>query len=172
MPPRQAWNQGLGGSNPGLAPPTARGSTRPIPEAVTATVASDYYEDVDPRFAEPSAAADKRAPPISMQPPPASNSYDDIPNRARSPAESENSNFTSISQRGINPRWNSANAPMPPPVAGVYAGGVGGGNIVPRRPVNRPGAGPSDGSDLFLNSNPDFQLPGRGGNIPRATGPR
>ncbi|EGZ78237.1 pali-domain-containing protein [Neurospora tetrasperma FGSC 2509] len=172
VPPRQAWNQGLGGSAQGLAPPAARGPTRPISEAVTASVASDYYEDVDPRFAEPSAAADKRPPPISMQPPPASNSYDDIPNRARSPAESENSNFTSISQRGINPRWNSANAPMPPPVAGVYAGGGGGGNVVPRRPVNRSGAGPADGSDLFLNSNPDFQLPGRGGNIPRAAGPR
>ncbi|KAK1782776.1 SUR7/PalI family-domain-containing protein [Copromyces sp. CBS 386.78] len=168
VPPRQAWDQGPGRNSPGLAPPAARGPARPISEAVTASVASDYYEDVDPRFAEPSAAA--KPPPVSMQQqPPAINSYDDVPNRARSPAESERSNFTSISQRGINPHWNPANAgPMPPAVAGGY----GGGSVTPRRPVNRPAPGLADGSDLLLNSNPDFQLPGRGGNIPRAAGPR
>jgi hypothetical protein len=105
---------------------------------------------VDPRFAEPPPAP--KPIPTSIQ---TTNSYEDIPQGSRSPAESERSNFTSISQRGINPRWNP---PMPPPPApGSYGVGVGGGGgnlMVPRRPVNR--------TDILLNSNPDFELPSRG----------
>jgi len=74
------------------------------------------------------------------------NSYEDIQSGSRSPAESERSNFTSVSQRGVNPKWNDARngygAPMPT-----------------RRPAPQP-----QRNDLLLNSNPDFQLPGgRGG---------
>lgn len=76
------------------------------------------------------------------------NSYEDIQEGARSPAESDRSNFTSVSQRGVNPRWNAG------------TGGPGYGAPVPnRRPVNAP-----QRNDILLNSNPDFQLPGgRGG---------
>lgn len=73
--------------------------------------------------------------------------YDDVsvlPPGARSPAESDGaqSNFTSISQRGVNPRWQ---------------GDRGGGNFVPRRPVP-----PRNDQAILLNSNPDFELPGAG----------
>jgi hypothetical protein len=152
VPPRQAWNQGQGRSSPRLLPsplnagrpaelPTSHGSPPPAPPAAPA---GEYYEDVDPRFADPP-PAQKPSTPAHLQ---ATNSYEDIPPGSRSPTESDRSAFTSISQRGINPRWNP---PMPPPPApGSY-----GSNLVPRRPVNR--------SDMVLDANPDFQLPGRGG---------
>jgi hypothetical protein len=115
--------------------------------------AGEYYEDVDPRFAQPPAVRKSTPPPPIY----ATNSYEDIPQGSRSPAESERSTFTSISQRGVNPRWNP---PMPPPPApGSY-----GQNLLPRRPVNRP-------ADVLLNSNPDFELPARRG-PPRPTGAR
>ncbi|KAK3331055.1 SUR7/PalI family-domain-containing protein [Apodospora peruviana] len=151
VPPRQAWNQGSGRNSPSVPSPLNvpgravetqpnRGSPTPQPPAPSA---GEYYEDVDPRFAEP-AVAQRPTPP----PTPSTNSYEDIPQGARSPTESERSTFTSISQRGINPRWN------PPPPA-LPMGGSYGGNVVPRRPVNRP-------ADMLLNSNPDFKLPARG----------
>lgn len=73
--------------------------------------------------------------------------YEDIhalPPGARSPAESEGaqSNFTSISQRGINPRW---------------PGDRGGGGFAPRMPPP-----PRNDQAILLNSNPDFELPGVG----------
>ncbi|KAK0723796.1 SUR7/PalI family-domain-containing protein [Apiosordaria backusii] len=120
-------------TNPGLGP-----------------AAGEYYEDVDPRFAEPAPPASNysrpRTPPL--QPLQLANSYEEIPQGARSPAESERSNFTSVSQRGINPRW------QPPPEMP---------QIIPRRRVGnnfRP-------TDILLNSNPDFELPTTGGNQPR-----
>lgn len=59
---------------------------------------------------------------------------------------SERSTFTSISQRGINPRWNP-----PPGPPGAFGG-----------PIRRPP--PNRNEVNILNSNPDFQLPtGRGG---------
>ncbi len=97
------------------APPN-RGS--PAPQQPSAPPAGEYYEDVDPRFAE-------APPPLvvrSTTPPPiqTTNTYEseDIPQGARSPAESERSTFTSISQRGINPRWN----PPPPPPGWAVTG--------------------------------------------------
>ncbi|KAK4208703.1 SUR7/PalI family-domain-containing protein [Rhypophila decipiens] len=156
VPPRQAWNQGPGRNSPSvpsplnvnrnMEPPPIRGSPAPQPPAPSA---GEYYEDVDPRFAE--------VPPIRKTTPPpiqATNSYESIPEGARSPTESERSTFTSISQRGINPRWN------PPPPAMPNSGSYGG-SVIPRRPVNR--------NDMLLNSNPDFELPGRG-NPSRAAG--
>jgi hypothetical protein len=74
-----------------------------------------------------------------------SNSYEDIQEGSRSPAESERSNFTSVSQRGVNPRWNPAMGP----------GGFG-------APMNnrRPVPPASQRNEILLNSNPDFELPG------------
>lgn len=121
----------------------------------------EYYEDVDPRFADTPAAPS--APTTSTSPLPpvqSTDSYEDIrdiPQGARSPAESDKSNFTSISQRGINPRWNPP-PPFPPPSQSGY-----GMSAIPRRPL------PPSTNEVLLNSNPDFELPtARGG--PQRTG--
>ncbi len=115
---------------------------------------SAYFEDVDPRFAEPAhRATPPMPPPIQTSP-----SYEDIPQGSRSPAESERSNFTSISQRGVNPRWN----PPPPALMPGYNG-----QQIPRRPMR-------NSNDALLVSNPDFSLPsGRAGagSPPRGGGP-
>jgi hypothetical protein len=129
----------------------------------------NYYEDVDPRFVEPPLNVPAAAIPPALAPgyPPNNNlrpiqtagprgldgvnSYEDLQSGARSPAESERSNFTSVSQRGVNPRWNGGPgyAPMP--------------NRRPAPPQN----------DILFNSNPDFQLPGgRGGRGGRGGGMR
>jgi len=143
VPPRQAWNQGPGRSSPAVpsplnvpSRPAELPSSRGSPAAQQAAAApSEYYEDVDPRFAEPG---------IHMPTPHPiqnTNAYEDtrdIPPEPRSPAAgSDRSTFTSISQRGVNPRWD----PPPPPMA-------------TRLPVNRQ-------TDV-LSSNPDFELPSRG----------
>lgn len=67
------------------------------------------------------------------------NSLDEIPEGARSPAVSETSHFTSVSQRGINPRWQPSESEI-------------------RRAQQ-------EQQDILLGSNPDFELPrsrGRG----------
>jgi hypothetical protein len=128
--------------------------------AVQRPTSGDYYEDADPRFAEQPPAASMvpaaLAPGYSnvnsssnLQPAGGlngSSSHEDLQSGARSPATSDQSNFTSVSQRGVNPRWNGQpgyGAPMQN-----------------RRPVNAP----QQQRDILLNSNPDFQLPGgRGG---------
>jgi hypothetical protein len=157
IPPRQAWQGGEGRSAPLARPaelPGKIGHRR-------ANSGDNYYEDVDPQFAEPRITAPPPvpaplAPDYGAKDSSASNlrplqpvggldgnsSYEDLQSGARSPAESDRSNFTSVSQRGVNPRWNGApgHAPMPN-----------------RRPVPQQ-------QDILLNSNPDFQLPGgRGG---------
>lgn len=167
-PPRAAWNQGDGRSSPRTpsplvtAPSAAElpgGNAPPVAQQATAGGNSNYYEDVDPRFAS-------NTPPGSssnnLQPPPIEPIYEDVHANnpgARSPAESERSNFTSISQRGINPRWN----PNPPPMP--YQ------QVPPRRPVNQQ----QQRQDMLLD-NPDFQLPnsrsGRGpGMVPGSAYP-
>ncbi|PHH51343.1 pH-response regulator protein palI/RIM9 [Ceratocystis fimbriata CBS 114723] len=146
-----------------------------------------YYEDVDPRYDNPPISPMPVAPPsheIMITPPEVT--IDDIPGKSdpRSPGcESDVSNFTSISQRGINPRWNPNAPPMPPfggggPMGGPRGPGHGPG---PRpRPRQNLGPGPGQGGpwvgggggsrrpppaqqrqDMLLNSNPDFALPGR-----------
>jgi hypothetical protein len=154
--PRQGWTQPQGGrGSPALAPSplsaagggraaehSARGS--PAPQAPGGA----YYEDVDPRFAELPTAPTALSTSAPLPPVQVADSYEDIrniPEGARSPAESERSNFTSISQRGINPRWN------PPP---AMPGGYGNSAVPPRRPVPR-----HDPNEVLLNSNPDFELP-------------
>lgn len=155
VPPRQAWQE-EGRSSP-LNPGT-RPAELPVDRGHARTNSDNYYEDVDPRFVEPNAQAH----PPALAPGYGNNnaggnfalqpvggldgqrSYEDLQSGSRSPAESDRSNFTSVSQRGINPRWNA------PP------GGYGQ-QPMPRRPVNQ--APPQ--RDV-LNSNPDFQLPGGG----------
>ncbi|KAI0172735.1 pali-domain-containing protein [Hypoxylon sp. FL1284] len=157
VPPRQAWNQGPGRSSPGVPsplhvptrPPQRNAGTPPPPQQQSAADAGNYYEDVDPRFTEPSSRPQQPGP-----------SYEDLPPQPRSPAISEQSSFTSISQRGVNPRWN------PPPGQGYNQ------PMPPRKPVGR-------NEVNVLNSNPDFQLPSsrggagpmRGGMIPGSAYP-
>ena len=116
----------------------------------------NYYEDVDPRFVDPAPAPQPNSPmPTSLMPGhypnfdngnshlEPSSSYESIQDGARSPAASDNSNYTSISQRGINPSWR------PPPGLGR---GMGMGGVPNRRPVQQQ-------RDMLL-TNPDFELPG------------
>lgn len=129
-----------------------------------------YYEDVNPRFAAESA----RMPPgprnntlpqslsagaghdIHEVPIAPTASYEDLQQGARSPAESDNSNFTSISQRGVNPNWR----PGGPGDMGQF------GPHVMRKPVQV-----QQRRDVLLGGNPDFELPqsrpsrGRGGYV-------
>ncbi|KAH8589060.1 SUR7/PalI family-domain-containing protein [Bisporella sp. PMI_857] len=161
VPPRQQWTTEGGRSsplNPSAQAPPAELPTTAGPTHKRVDSGDNYYEDVDPRFAEqpsshpsmmPAALAPdytKNGPSGGLRIQPGgldgNNSYEDIQSGSRSPAESERSNFTSVSQRGINPRWNPGQpyAPMPQ-----------------RRPAPQR-------DDILLNSNPDFQLPsGRGG---------
>lgn len=134
------------------------------PSHVRYNSGDNYYEDVDPRFVEPEAVPQAKSPlpsalvagghpnnnlqihrgnsPSYLEP---SSSYEDIQEGTRSPAASDNSNYTSISQRRVNPAW------MPPPSQG-YGPGIGG--VPNRRPAQQP--------DVLMG-NPDFELPGSGG---------
>ncbi|RFU34501.1 hypothetical protein B7463_g1878, partial [Scytalidium lignicola] len=162
VPPRQAWAENGRSSplNPAAQPsaPSRSGSATRNKRA-----SENYYEDVDPRFAadEPPVQSNAHALPPVLVPgprtPPAGSGLlpigmqNELPyeeSGSRSPAESDRSNFTSVSQRGINPRWNGQPG-YGPPLPGP-------GN---RRP------GPSQQrNEILLNSNPDFELPGgRGG---------
>lgn len=127
--------------------------TPPI-RAPVASGGSTYYEDVDPRFVSetPPVANNQPLPPLPIEP-----IYEDVHAGnagARSPAESERSTFTSISQRGINPRWNPN--PNPPPLpyqqgpSQPYHQGP-----PPRRPVQQQ---QQQRQDMILD-NPDFQMP-------------
>lgn len=164
VPPRAAWNPD-GRNSPRAPSPLVLNRPAELPVSVTPSGppgssssnnnsnnnnnssnnvnnGGTYYEDVDPRF-----AADTPPSSGNLQPPPIEPIYEDVHANnpgARSPAESERSNFTSISQRGVNPRWN----PNPPPVP--YQQGP-----PTRRPVNQQ----QQRQDMILD-NPDFQLPG------------
>ena len=81
-----------------------------------------------------------------------SSSYDDLQDGQLSPSESEHSNMTSISQRGVNPKWRPDS----------------GGQQQHYRPgqasLGVPGKRPSQMQqqqqrDFVLNSNPDFEIP-------------
>ncbi|UKZ74082.1 hypothetical protein TrVFT333_001738 [Trichoderma virens FT-333] len=143
VPSRAQWNQEAGRNSPLVAPlantqrgPTPDHSRSPAP-AAGVKEKGGYYEDVDPRFDQTAHTPPRRQttppPPLHLQ----QASYEDMgggPDGTRSPAESEHSNFTSISQRGINPQWS----PQPP--------------MPQRRPVQ-------ERHDMILD-NPDFKLPG------------
>ncbi|CAG8978347.1 hypothetical protein HYALB_00005934 [Hymenoscyphus albidus] len=165
VPPRSAWGAGqvdAGRSSPASRPvEPARQNTPPRRRESS----DNYYEDVAPRFAEPPVPSgpgiaqdhpnNNPSGNLRVQPPglgmDGSYSYEDVASGARSPAESEHSTFTSISQRGINPRWNpgpSYGGPMP----------------------NRGPPPQQQREDLLLNSNPDFMLPGSRGGGARGRG--
>ncbi|KAM0356074.1 hypothetical protein ACHAPU_000468 [Fusarium lateritium] len=168
-PPRTGWNQGDGRNSPRASSPLAIGrptvqvpgrNTPPVTQQPAATSNNNYYEDVDPRFASDTPPANN-----NLQPPPIEPIYEDIHANnagARSPAESEHSTFTSISQRGINPRWNPHPAPPLPYQQGPPL----------RRPVQKQ---QQQRRDVLLDT-PDFQLPstrsGRGpGMVPGSAYP-
>ncbi|KAH7317620.1 SUR7/PalI family-domain-containing protein [Rhexocercosporidium sp. MPI-PUGE-AT-0058] len=170
VPPRQAWGEGGRSSplNPNAQPAELPSPTTQVHRRIS-SAGDNYYEDVDPRFvteeqamAPPAAGLSSGYPPRNpsnqnlrpIQPVSnldGSNSYEDLQSGSRSPAESDRSNFTSVSQRGVNPRWN---------------GGPGYAPMPTRRPAPQQ-------NDILLNSNPDFQLPGgRGrGGYPRGGRP-
>ncbi|CAD0029599.1 unnamed protein product [Aureobasidium pullulans] len=145
-----------------------------------------YYEDVDPRFAadEPSVVGVPTSltpgPPIPTVRHPSpdhlrvgqdhdgpslerDSSYENMAEGALSPAMSDTSNFTSVSQRGVNPNWR------PPPGYGPGPGPVPGPSQQRRNERN----------DMILGQNPDFMLPGmrgpsrggRGRGMPRPNNP-
>jgi hypothetical protein len=164
VPARAGWN------NSAVELPTNNSNvgsySRPRPKPRGNSGGSDiYYEDVDPRFAQseilppppnhpgglpPALAAGPSRPPyhdeasdsLNIRPPPLTSSYEDLPG-ARSPAESETSNFTSVSQRGVNPNWRPG-----------YPGEFN--SFGPMRRQSNTQAR----RDVLLDSNPDFQLPG------------
>ena len=156
---------------PALAP-LDRAPNRSRRTSETGTMIASYYEDVDPRF-DDTPPEEFDSPAVYQPPPTShsnqarhrqrsdddhspvspirrnysSNSLEDRPDDyrsgPRSPAASTSSHFTSVSQRGINPRWQ----PAPPPQF------VGETTVYPRR--NRP----RNDQMNFLSGNPDFELP-------------
>lgn len=81
-------------------------------------------------------------------------SYENMAEGALSPAMSDTSNFTSVSQRGVNPNWR------PPPGYGPGPGQAPG-----------PSQRRNERNDMILGQNPDFVLPGmRGGRGGRGRG--
>lgn len=152
MPPRAAWTSGSGRNSPRSASPNVVRSTAELPGRNTPPVvqpkSGGYYEDIDPRFADST--------PPAGHPPPIEPIYEDVHvvvDGARSPAESERSNFTSISQRGVNPRWH----PNPPPPMPYQQ------STPSRRPIQQR-------QDMILD-NPDFQLLGSRSGPPQRGGP-
>ncbi|CAG80343.1 YALI0E33627p [Yarrowia lipolytica CLIB122] len=108
-----------------------------------------------------------------------------IPDAPVSPSESISSNFTSVSQRGINPRYFGADGPPgglhqgapppphmrgPPPHMGMGGPNMGGHNMGghnmggpppnmgPRPPYGGGGPGHGNKHDLLLSGNPDSQF--------------
>jgi hypothetical protein len=152
-----------------------------------------YYEDVEPRFApeEPIAQAppatamtassqaipsllqpnnphtrgtpqgfDQQAPPIPFDM--RQESQESLQEGQRSPATSDTSHFTSVSQRGVNPRW--------PGLGQQHPSMARGGPPPPNMHMQHPRV-----TDVVLNTNPDFMIPGvgpraRGGGPPRGPG--
>ncbi|EWC44981.1 hypothetical protein DRE_01040 [Drechslerella stenobrocha 248] len=185
VPPRTAWVAAGMESSPNNNPPAelpvelptslpSPPQPQPAPSSPTrARHSQDYYEDVEPRFDAPPVpnnalpsilTAGYAGPPPTMaiaeyppdtrerSPPPmrdvrpvqplyhtggGNGSDEELQPGQRSPAMSTSSQFTSISQRGVNPRW------------------PGDGPSVRRPPPRQP--------DAIFSSNPDFELPTRGG---------
>jgi hypothetical protein len=154
------------------SPPRVIQNSTPPPQRARVNSGDNYYEDVDARFAPYEQEATAPPPTAGMAPPPSTGlpmptslmpgtatlpiprphpleqqrSYDST----QEGPESEASNFTSVSQRGVNPNWDG----------GGYRGGGGPGDYayggVPRR-------GPPQGQrDFGLSNNPDFEVPGVG----------
>lgn len=124
------------------------------------TSADNYYEDVDPRFTNPESLAAlptslipggnqfaHQSPSRSSNNSPArfnpSISYESIPEEGRRPSDA--SNLTPISQRSVNTKLRPSIAP--------HGTGVGNGNPAQSFQQNN-----------VLQSNPDLEIPDRGGN--------
>lgn len=144
VPARAGWTQPGARSANSPGPPQTYGPPESNPPArfPRTSTGSNYYEDVDPRFAdqEEAASGDARLPsallPGPVGEPQLTESLEDLPEGARSPAVSETSQFTSISERPVNPRWR------PPPAPAQQR------------------------TNVLLENNPDFELRpprGRGG---------
>ena len=174
--PRSGWVPPTTNTIPPAELPTAMshaGSTRARPHRVNSGGSDIYYEDVDPRFAEHPEPLPQQPQPMipqllhpggttyhdispgssGLQPHALTGSYEDLPG-ARSPAESETSNFTSVSQRGVNPNWR-------PGFGGEFN------SLAPRKPVPQQ---TSMRRDVLLAGNPDFEIPGMGPPGRRARG--
>lgn len=161
IPPRQQqWGGGpaelpTGGRS---GPPSRAGSSKSKRQS------DGYYEDVAPEFDNQPPLPSTSPHPPALVPghghlaPPGAGPWspppipDDLADGQRSPAMSTASGFTSISQRGINPRWQED------------------------QPGSRlgPGRGQVPRQSVGLAGNPDFELPsmrgrgrGRGGALPR-----
>lgn len=160
--------------DPDLFPPSPLSAVHPSSH-VRMNPSGNYYEDVDPRFTDPTpplqsvtslprsltpgGGKSSHAHGLPFQPsnfhPPLpghlepSASYETAPDGAPSPTISDVSNFSPVSQRGINPNWRT---PLPGGVSGMGAGG-----IPNRRPVQQQQQQqqPKD----VLQTNPDFELP-------------
>jgi len=93
-------------------------------------------------------------------------SCEDLEQGTRSPAESEISNFTSVSQRGVNPNWRPGYpgevgnfGPASAPTygqPGIMRKPVGMGMQARQEQQNK--------KDLLFAGNPDFEIPGMGPN--------
>ncbi len=152
--------------------PTASSSVlgpyRPTRRPRVSSGGSDYYEDVNPQFApetEPIPPVPHNAALAPSYSPGAEHgmhdaiaptaSYEDLQQGSRSPVESETSEFTSVSQRGVNPNWRPGG---PGDNMGQY------GPPAMRKPVQV-----QQKRNVLLEGNPDFELPmsrparGRGG---------
>ncbi len=174
VPPRANWENGQGGPLPQAYQavtaelPSHNNYDNPRRQRVNSGGSDVYYEDVDPRFASdpdpisigppgghpvpqlltPGGRAHHDESPDSFtdRPPPMTHSYEDLPG-ARSPAESEDTNFTSVSQRGVNPNWRPGN----------------GGEFNSLAPMRRPLPAQAQARrDVLLAGNPDFEIPGMG----------
>ena len=141
MPPRQGWT-GAGASslNP-IVHPAELAPKSKSPIGNKRASGDNYYEDVDPRFAEvPPATTSPRDGYKANVPPLALDVMDeDIHTQGGSRSPSERSEFTSVSQRGVNPNWTGGYGPP-----------------MPRRGLN---PRPPQRTDV-LNSNPDFEVSG------------
>jgi uncharacterized membrane protein len=156
----------VAGMDNAYSPPRSRQNGRP---RVSSGGSDLYYEDVDPRFAnDPEPRVQQQAVPSSLtpgprQPPaplrqvpgpngemiPLTSSYENLQEGARSPAESETSNFTSVSQRGVNPNWR------PQDGGGAFNTGLGPPRRIQQQTQMR--------RDMMLSNNPDFEIPGLAG---------
>jgi hypothetical protein len=166
MTSRQDWNNSPRVPSP-LQIPT-RSTPTPAGGAVTAQppprqatqVSNVRYETADPRFGrdQPSSPPAYPGPRMGADFPPyapadALPPLEDIPPpRHMSPgAESDRSNFTSISQRGVNPHWNPDASPPVPMLQQGGMPGRGQGPPPPRRPQQAR-------QDILFMDNPDFSL--------------
>lgn len=134
VPPRAAWNQAAGRNWPPTStnPPHRTGggvSGQKSPPANPPQAGNGYEDAYSVHYGSQ---------------PPADGGYE-ATGRARSPSESERSNLTPISQRGVNPRWN------PRQMQGRQHQ-----NAPPRRMAQQQKQRRQD----MLLDNPDFQLPG------------